>query len=330
MNLMKKTIVVFAGLLIMQNNASAQDEHLSQFYQNEAFVNPGFTGNGSSWRLSSNSRKQWSSVTTPFSTSVFFVDGNFVSTRKMSFAGGLGFVADKAGSSNLKTRQVLLNFSSKVKVNRTQDLAAGLQVGYMQRTLGLDDFKWDSQYNGKNYDPTLGNRESVNPSTLVNFGVAGGLAYFIKINNFKKVKLGVSAFHLNTNRNSFYNSDGETQYARYSFFMNGEFGKPKTNMAYLPSLLVQKQGPSLMFVPGILMTYRLGYDSRATNYSSSSAIIWGFHYRLNDAIIPSLHFEYHRKLRVGLSYDINVSRLTPASNSLGGFELSLNYFIYKK
>jgi hypothetical protein len=136
------------------------------------------------------------------------------------------------------------------------DFAAGLQVGYLQRSIGLDDFSWDSQFNGRNYDPSLSNRESAIPTTFGNFGVAGGLAYFIKLDNYKKVKFGVSAFHLNTNRNSFYNADKETQYARYSFFMNGEFAKPRTNMAYLPSILVQKQGPNLMFIPGLLMIYK--------------------------------------------------------------------------
>jgi type IX secretion system PorP/SprF family membrane protein len=323
-------VALFCSLFI-QSNVWAQDEHLSQFYQNEAAINPSFTGNtDGAWRLSANSKKQWGSVAAPFSTSVFFVDGNFISTRKMSFAGGLGFVADKAGNANFKSRHVLLNLASKIKMNRNQDFAAGIQVGYIQKSIDINDFSWDAQYNGKNYDASLNNRETANPTTFNNFGIAAGLAYLIKLDNYKKLKFGISAFHLNANKNSFYNVDSEKLYARFSFFINGEFAKPKTNMAYLPSLLIQKQGPSYMLVPGMLMSYRMGYDSRTTNYNSSSALMWGFHYRFGDAIIPSIHFEYHRKLRAGISYDINLSQLTPASKSRGGVEISLNYFIFKR
>lgn len=82
-----------------------------------------------------------------------------------------------------------------------------------------------------------------------------------------------------------------------------------------------------MLVGGLLMSYRMGFDSRNTNVNKSSAIMWGVHYRVGDAIIPSVHYEYRRKLRFGLSYDINLSKLTPASYARGGFELSLNYLV---
>jgi hypothetical protein len=110
-------------------------------------------------------------------------------------------------------------------------------------------------------------------------------------------------------------------------FASGEFGNEKTNVSYLPSLLAQFQGPSTSVVAGVLISYRMGYDSRNTNFNKSSAIMWGVHYRVGDAIIASVHYEYHRKLRFGLSYDANLSALTPASTVRGGFELSLNYFL---
>ncbi|MGH2644794.1 MAG: type IX secretion system membrane protein PorP/SprF, partial [Chitinophagaceae bacterium] len=51
-------------------------------------------------------------------------------------------------------------------------------------------------------------------------------------------------------------------------------------------------------------------------------------YRWGDAINPYVGMEVNN-LHIGLSYDINVSTLRPASNYRGGFELSLIY-IYQK
>jgi hypothetical protein len=46
--------------------------------------------------------------------------------------------------------------------------------------------------------------------------------------------------------------------------------------------------------------------------------------RLGDALIPYIGLEYN-SLRVGVSYDINISDLKTASESRGGVEISLIY-----
>ena len=46
--------------------------------------------------------------------------------------------------------------------------------------------------------------------------------------------------------------------------------------------------------------------------------------RLNDAIIPYIGLEFNG-LRIGASYDVNVSTLKAATASRGGMELSLIY-----
>jgi hypothetical protein len=46
--------------------------------------------------------------------------------------------------------------------------------------------------------------------------------------------------------------------------------------------------------------------------------------RWNDAFIPVIKLEMY-SFNLGLSYDVNVSRLNTVSNSRGGFELSLSY-----
>jgi type IX secretion system PorP/SprF family membrane protein len=314
--------VVFTKLAV------AQDEHLTQFYQNEAIVNPSLTGGSDGrLRLSANTKQQWNSIASPYTTSVFMVDKSVVTTNKMSMSGGLIFIGDKAGDSNLRSRNVAASASAKIKTNRTGMLAVGMQIGWVQKSISLAGLSWDAQYNGKFYDASLSTNENNVATTFSSIRIATGLSYIVNRDKYHKYRVGVSGFHLTQNKNSFYANDAEKLYARYNLFFNGEFGNEKTNVAYLPSLLAQFQGPNFMLVGGLLMSYRMGFDSRNTSVNKSSAIMWGVHYRVGDAIIPSVHYEYRRKLRFGLSYDINLSKLTPASSARGGFELSLNYLV---
>jgi hypothetical protein len=66
-----------------------------------------------------------------------------------------------------------------------------------------------------------------------------------------------------------------------------------------------------------------GYD-----FSDVSALYLGMWYRWKDAIIPTAAIEIYG-LRIGLSYDANISRLKPATRGHGAVELSMVY-IHKK
>ena len=65
-------------------------------------------------------------------------------------------------------------------------------------------------------------------------------------------------------------------------------------------------------------------DSLNVNNSEDDPtnVYLGAWYRMNDAVIPYVGLEYG-EFHIGVSYDVNVSSLKPASNSRGGVELSL-------
>ncbi len=48
------------------------------------------------------------------------------------------------------------------------------------------------------------------------------------------------------------------------------------------------------------------------------------YYRVGDAIVITGGMSYKR-FKMGLSYDVNISKLSKASNTIGGFEVSLVY-----
>jgi type IX secretion system PorP/SprF family membrane protein len=314
-------------LVIFQFQVFSQDEYLTQFYQNEGLINPSMTGGSNGQlHLRANTKQQWNSIAKPYKTSVFIIDKSTMANDNLSIGIGLILMADKAGNSNLKTKNVAANISVKIKTSVKNMLAAGVQVGWVQKNISLDGLSWDAQYNGKFYDASLSTNEMSNTAPLNSIRLAGGLSYITNINRYNKFKLGVSGYHLTQNINSFYGNNADKLYSRYNLFASGELVIENTNTSFLPSLLLQIQGPNLMLVGGILISYRIGLDSRNTRINKSSAFMWGVHYRVGDAIIPSVHYEYRRKFKFGLSYDINLSKLTAASYVRGGFELSLNYF----
>ena len=68
-------------------------------------------------------------------------------------------------------------------------------------------------------------------------------------------------------------------------------------------------------------------DSRYTGNKTASSISFGTYYRYADAIITYFNIDYKKQLSIGISYDINVSKLKIASNLRGGAEVTLIYII---
>ena len=63
--------------------------------------------------------------------------------------------------------------------------------------------------------------------------------------------------------------------------------------------------------------------SKLGDYKALHGGLW---FRNRDAAYLTLGMDY-QQLFVGISYDINVSKLVPASNLRGGFEIAIRYII---
>src|SRR5690606_38564807 len=66
------------------------------------------------------------------------------------------------------------------------------------------------------------------------------------------------------------------------------------------------------------------HDLVQQDEDESISLSLGAFYRWNDAFIPILKLDYYH-LSMGLSYDVNISKLRTASSTIGGFELTLSY-----
>jgi len=64
------------------------------------------------------------------------------------------------------------------------------------------------------------------------------------------------------------------------------------------------------------------FEKYIPNIEYETSLYTGVYYRPNDAVIPYIGIGTP-KMQLGLSYDINISSLKTATQSRGGFEISL-------
>lgn len=319
--------LTFILLTVTINSIVAQDIHFSQAYASPLLLNPATTGNKDDYRFVFNYKNQWSTIGNAYKTMFTSIDlVPFRMKNKNGFLGtGLSFYADKAGKSNLGTTQIDLSISYTIKLNVTSFLAGGLQIGYLQKTINTSNLRWDNQFNGTTYDPTLSSGEDDFSYKSNSVDFAGGLLWSFLPNDENKLNAGVSVFHINKPNQSFSKTDNDRLNTKFILHGNAELKINNRNTYILPVLIMTSQNRLNELETGALVKFGLGLNSRYTGLRKSSSISWGALYRVKDAVILVMNVNYKNTLSFGFSYDVNVSKLRSATKARGGLELFLSY-----
>jgi hypothetical protein len=148
-----------------------------------------------------------------------------------------------------------------------------------------------------------------------------GIVYEYFRDNRFKVLAGVGAFNLNRPNQGFYNQEIPRE-IRYNTFVKGTF-QLNEKWDIVPSAQFSSQGVYKELVLGGSGKYYL--DRKKDVYS---ALYGGMWFRNRDAAYLSFGYDY-QDLFVGISYDINFSKLVPASHLRGGVEFAVRYIIRK-
>lgn len=305
---------------------SAQDIHFSQFYHSPIAINPAATGIfQGDYRVSSYYKDQWQSITNPYKTMFAACEISFPVKR---LGVGLTLMNDKAGKARMGTSQACLSASYNLRIDGSNSLAAGVQYGFAQKSIRLNDLKWDSQYNGA-YDPALPSGESNMNDAFYFMDISAGLLYTYFNSEYQfKTTAGAAVLHINQPAQSFWGSE-QKLHAKIVGHLNTQIKLADLPFHIMPQLLYTQQGPLRELNMGGMIKYVIGIDNEASleNYSrsSSSAAFLGAQYRYKDALILNAAFELRKALLIGVSYDINVSKLKVASVYRGGMEISLVY-----
>ena len=339
--MLKKTIAI----LIFLNCSGllwAQDPHFSQFYHAQTFSNPAFIGAfEGSVRGSLIHRSQWASVldNKSFRTSGGSFDARFPVSKDDLMAVGLNVVNDQSGAANFNVFRTHLGGSYQKKLGGEkkrysskrfdQYVNMGFQAGIGQHR--YDPNLWFSnQFNTATGQIDLNapsGEPTINRSTNTYLDVNVGMLWYALLGNNKSVHIGGSLLHANAPV-LYYRADRNYfEFLKWRWVAQAGGELPfSPYFSILPSFIYQVQGASGMMVGGASIRYnghdwnevaiRTGAWMRVSNNFSKG--------KSPDALIVSMVLETE-KMNVGLSYDINVSSLVPASNYRGAFELSLTY-----
>ncbi len=339
---MKRSLAMILSVFAAQ--LQGQDIHLSQQNAAPLLVNPALTAVDYDMRAAFSYRDQWRQVTpNAYKTFGFNLESKlkFLGWKEIKYkpgtfrradkhnAIGLCFYHDVTGDGRLSQDLVYIAYNQDVKLSETSHLTAALEPGINYKKINYSNLLFPSQYSSSGYDPNLPSGESYNTSQALAFDAAAGINYSFKSKestissgDARSVNIGFSAYYLNRPRNYFLQADRLS--VKYACNFSAMLGIKNTGIALNPVFYGYLQGKQKNILAGFIVKYSFRQDTHYTGFKNASAVSLGAMYRLGDAFIIPLTLEM-KKMTIGFSYDINISSLTPASKSVGAFEIMLSF-----
>ncbi len=322
--------IVIIGIIILffTFSGKTQDIHFSQYDVNVTTLNPAYAGvMKGDFRIANNYRNQWMTISTPYSTVSFAGDMNILnkkSNKGLSDVGiALGFFSDKVGTSKLAQNQFSFAVSAIQQITFDTKLSFGMQGAYNQQTITMNDLSWDTQFVGHKYDASLPSQENFANRKAAYIDINTGL--LLQNEGWdNRFTMGVAGYHLNSPKRGIFSNEKLAPkivgHASYEI----KIGNRISLKRFIPKLLYTMQRKHREILLGGVFRQYLNEGSRFTQFSVESYFDVGMYYRVGDAIVITGGMSFKR-FRVGLSYDANISKLSKASNTIGGFEVSLVY-----
>ena len=321
----KLAIALIAGCQINSTAVKAQaDIHFSQFYETSILRNPALTGVfADDYKFGAYIRNQWSSISNPYKTELISAETHIpVSSRRNDFfsIGILGY-SDIAGSIDQKITAGYLSvgYNKSLSVSHPMFLSVGFAAGYLQYSFDPSKATFNNQYQNGHYDagnPTFENLP--NPKMSI-YDVGAGVNFNTTSGSNTSYMIGFSGYHFNQPNYSYYQTTGVSENIRW----NANAGMSmdlSENLNFLMQANYAQQGTYNEIITGGLFNWTALSVGVQKIYVFSAGVF----YRVNDAYIPVVKITY-MNMSIGLSYDVNISSLTPASEMKGGYEVTLFY-----
>jgi len=312
----------FLIAILFTLGVNAQDPHFSQFFASPLTLNPAFTGKfDGKWRVAANHRDQWPSIPKAYVTTSASVDFPIL-TKKIPegdvFGIGISGVSDASADNALKLNygSLSLSYHRSLDENGYNTIGAGFQATYSSMTIDVTKLTFEDQLTQNGFtQPT--NDILTNGNNQNYFDMNAGVLYSGSSNGENNYYLGVSMYHINKPKVSFKDKNWYLT-GRVTIHGGGSF--PISDVVGInTSIIHQIQNKASETILGAALS--LNANPGDINPTSIYVGSW---YRVNDAVIPYLGIEF-AGLRIGASYDINVSSLKAATASRGGSEFSIIY-----
>lgn len=328
-----KILYIIALAILPVSRACSQDVGFSQFYDQPFLRNPAlagiFTGDV---RLVASFRNQWQSVTVPYKTfglsSEIKMPLDIVSNDNLTL--GLQLMGDVAGTSRFSSIQILpaVNYSLPLGGEKSSYLSFGVMGGLVQQQFDPSRLVLNDQFisgiNGS-FRIRPSSRQVFSNTNLHYLDLSTGISYNGVIGDDIDWYVGTGMFHLVKPQVSFFSGREITlnKKVAVNLGISGPIGETDQLILYGDyfsqlDYAFKRVGISSLQI-GVM--YNLDISGGPEN---QKFITFGALYRREDALIPVIQLDLS-KFVIGLSYDINVSKLVVASHYRGGLEVTLSF-----
>ena len=302
-----------------------QDFAFSQFYEMPMLRNPALSGifNGD-LRLASAHRSQWGSISVPFQTTALGIEYKLPVFRYNDYLTlGMQLSYDLAGDLNLKRTQILpvVAFHKSLSENSDNFLSIAFMGGKVQSQFDPSAARLDDQFVNGAYSPTNTSAQIFSSTGYSYYDLSAGITYSSVFGDDSHYYFGAALFHFNQPNVSYF-SPGSNVILPAKLVFNAGLSTPVRDgdqiIAYFD---YYQQAGNKQFFGGLL------YESILKEYDDENdnvTITGGGFYRWDDALVPVVKLKMHDWM-LGVSYDINVSKLKTASQLKGGLELTLSF-----
>lgn len=330
--------VVFGLFLVLTIGfAKAQDVHFTLYQMTPLAFNPANTGGFyGSYRLSGLYRDQYRSVTGAgaYQTPTFSVDVPVIRGFKETDWVGVGmyFFSDKSGEAGLTMSSFKISAAYHWTMNKkgTSILSIAYQTGSLQREIAdKSKLKFEDQLVGNlPQSPVEDPNIKTNKEGFLDH--VGGLKFTSKLNKTDEFTIGVAAGKFGRPNWSVLNMGGNYQVDPRVHAQIGLTTLMSDKVKFLPNISYQK----IMGSAANTFVFQ-GLFDYLYNKEKQTILKGGIGYRSGAGIGDAIQFMLGadiKEIRVMFGYDINVSPLSSASSSVGGFEIAAQYVgrIYKR
>lgn len=327
--------LLLMGILCF-NLADAQDPRFSQFTAGPLHLNPALTGVfEGQFRAALNYRTQWGSILAdvPFNTFAASADFRYNLMKNDYLAVGLQAMHDRAGASQYTINRgglsasILKQIAGGGRYSAVHYLVAGGQVGFGQNSLNWSDLWFTNQYdpNSESVNTSTNSGENTNDKSNIYLDFNAGLVWYAVLDENLSFHFGGAMMHISEPDISVLDGGEAPLHRRLVVHAGGELPL-SDNISLMPGAYFSTQSESLETIFGTHLRYsnhdwrevalRIGAWGRMANELEDGLAF--------ESVIVSAFLEMEQ-ISLGLSYDINISSLSPASNSQGAFEISLIY-----
>lgn len=309
----KLSILLLVACALCGVKATAQDAHFSQFDALPLMLNPANTAMGdvTEMRIGLQYRSQWASMGNNFTTTA----ATFEIPFQDRFGVGASIMAYNAADVFSTINFMLAgSFLISDPSQRNFKLSTGIQLGFLYNRINTEELLFGNQFDGTNFNPDLPTGEVFDRQSTFNPDASIGVNY--QNTNFRK-KLnphgGFAVYHVTRPRENF-TGEKSKKPIRYVAHAGMKINVNR-EVSIDPRVLYMRQRNAQEILFGVVSNIEL---------RAPYALVFGAYYRNADAVILQAGVQHNKNL-YRISYDINTSGLSQATNNKGAIEFSILY-----